>query len=157
MQISRTHLDHSAVYPYPATRNLMKRYLKICPQLYLPPEMDCGKVMFSVVSVCPQGGGSHVTTTWNCSNLFTWDPSQPLRCPPPHHHSYPPMARRHVETCTLGPPHIGTYHLEPAGSGRLAFDYKTFLFIVKLKKGSSLSRSISLSCEPLHLFTGEGS
>ena len=48
---------------------------------YLPPTNEVAKVMFSVMSVCPQ-----VTTVWTCSNLLNLGP----QCTGPTHTPLPP-------------------------------------------------------------------
>ena len=67
------------------------------------------KVIFSVVSFCLFTGerGSHVITTWTCSNLFTWGPPGPfpglhsrsliIQGPYPENPSYEGINRRTVE------------------------------------------------------------
>ena len=39
---------------------------------YLSPATECGKVMFSAMSVCSHRGEGSYHHTWTCSNLFTW-------------------------------------------------------------------------------------
>ena len=78
-------------------------------QYLSPPTTKWGKVMFLVMSVCPQRrSSSHATTTWICSSLFNWRPPSIL---------WPPS--RLVQTATLPP-------LNLLESWRLAFDWKAF-------------------------------
>ena len=54
--------------------------------------------------------------------------SSPLSpCHPPTSPFIDPPARGHVQTCTLGPPHIGTHHLEPAGKQTFSLRLKDLL------------------------------
>ena len=74
-------------------------YTMLLPLAYLV----CGKVLFSVVSVCLSIGG------WGSPNLSTGD------------HPHP----RHVQSCSLGNPTPTPY---PLAGGRFAFDCKAFLY-----------------------------
>ena len=59
------------------------------------------KVMFSVLAVCSLGV-SHVTNTWQCSNLFTSDPPvSTLVHPHPHEDFSHTGTPGHVRICSL--------------------------------------------------------
>ena len=100
------------------SRNYIYKLTLIAKDRLLPPSNRVAKVMFSVASFCPQEGNYyHVTTTWTCSNIFTWGTSQPPACPP-HHRGTPkdklvhlgphctalPYPTPHVQTCSLCSP-----------------------------------------------------
>ena len=120
--------------PLPGHPQFDEKVLENMSQLYLPPEMDCGKVMFSVVSVCPQVGGVPCDHYLELFKLVHLGPPQPLPCSPPSLFITPPQARGHVETCTLGAPHIGTHHLEPAGKRAFSLRLKDLVVYRKVQE-----------------------
>ena len=120
--------------PLPGHPQFDEKVLENMSQLYLPPEMDCGKVMFSVVSVCPQVGGVRCDHYLELFKLVHLGPLPAVALPPHITIHNPPKARGHVETCTLGAPHIGTHHLEPARKRAFSLRLKDLLVYRKVQE-----------------------
>ena len=70
-------------------------------------QLSYEKVMFSVVSVCPQVR-SHVTSTWIFSNLFTRNLLLPPNQPQPDPQPCPPPSSPHADQIPVPPAAIGT-------------------------------------------------